>query len=220
MNRHPTVCLIDPDEAIRDSIKNLTNLMALDCLAFGSGQEFLDAFDPGRPGCLVMELRVPGVNGLQIQQWLRESGASLPVVFISAAPSVSLAVHAMRAGAVHFLEKPVRENDLWNVIQESIELDQQRRQAQGLQQELSDRIGTLTEKEQAVLELIADGLPKHAIAGELRVSVRTVEHHRTQLMRKLRTNSLAGLMQFAFSRRNGHAPLDRTANYRLVGSHP
>ena len=220
MNRQPTVFLIDPDGAIRDSIKNLTNLMDLDCLSFVSGQEFLDGFDPARPGCLVLELRVPGVNGLQIQQWLRESGAILPVVFISTAPSVSIAVHAMRAGAVHFLEKPVRENDLWNVIQEAIQLDHQRRQAQLVQQELNDRIATLSEKEQAVLELIAEGMAKHAIATELSVSVRTIEHHRTQLMRKLRINSLAGLMQFALSKRNGHVSLDRSANYRLVGSTP
>src|SRR6266567_1584161 len=181
MKRQPTVFLVDPDGLTRDAVKSLTNLMDLHCEAFGSGQEFLDALDPDRPGCVVMEIKVPGINGLQIQQRLRETGVIFPVIFISAGPSVSIAVHAMRAGALHFLEKPVRENDLWSAIQEAIQLDQRRRQVKLQQQEVDERVGTLTEKEQAVLEMIAEGLAKHSIADELGVSVRTIEHHRTQL---------------------------------------
>jgi FixJ family two-component response regulator len=218
MNHQPTVFLVDPDGTTRDAVSKLTSLMDVHCQAFSSGQEFLDALDPGEPGCIVMEIKVPGINGLQIQQRLRDQSALLPVIFISAAPSVSIAVHAMRAGALHFLEKPVRENDLWSVIQEAIQLDQHRREAKQQQAAIDERIGTLTEKEYAVLEMIADGRAKRAIAAELRVSVRTVEHHRTQLMRKLQTNSVAGLMQFALSKKNGHRPVDGAAsNYRLMG---
>jgi FixJ family two-component response regulator len=203
MNLQPTVYLVDPDGPTRKDIEQQTNLMGFRCKPFASGQEFLAAFDPADAGCIVLELRVPGINGLQIQQQLRESGATMPVVFISAGPSVSIAVHAMRAGALHFLEKPVRENDLWAAIQEAVQIDQRRRQAKLKQDEVDERLRGLTEKEQAVLDMMGAGMAKNVIAHELGVSVRTIEHHRTQLMRKLNTNSLAGLLQFALSKTNG-----------------
>ncbi len=218
MSRQPTVFLVDPDEEFRELIKRLTTLMDLQCEVFAAGQEFLAAFDPARHGCVATEVKVPGINGLQIQQRLRDMGATMPVIFISSGPSVSIAVHAMRFGALHFLEKPVRENELWSVIQEAIQLDEQRRQTRRVQVESDERVGTLNEKEYAVMEMIANGLTKAAIAGELGISVRTVEHYRTQLMRKLRTNSLASLMQFALSRKNGWPPPDGAPRARLNGS--
>lgn len=217
-NRQPTVFLIDPDSSTRDAITQLTSLMNLQCEAFASGQEFFAAFDPARPSCVVMEIKVPGMNGLQIQQRLRDAGISMPIIFISAGRSVSIAVHAMRAGALHFLEKPVRETDLWNAIQEALQLDEQRRQAMLLRMDMERRVDTLTEKEQAVLERIADGLAKRAIAIELGVSVRTIEHHRTQLMRKLHTNSLAGLMQFALTRKHGDSQPDRHPRFSRLSN--
>jgi FixJ family two-component response regulator len=204
MSRQPTVFLVDPDRPTGNAIMRLAGLMNLHYEAFETGQEFFAAFDPTRPGCVVMEIKVPGMNGLQIQERLRDLGSTLPVIFISSAPSVSIAVHAMRSGALHFLEKPVRENDLWNAIQEALQLDEQRRQVMLLKTEVDQLVGMLTEKEQAVLEMIADGLAKSAIACELGVTVRTVEHYRTQLMRKLQTNSLAELMQFASNRMRGN----------------
>lgn len=210
VSRQPTVFLIDPDAAARDAITKLASLMNLHCEAFVSAEEFFAAFDPTRPCCVVMEIKVPGMNGLQIQKRLRESGTTMPIIFISSGPSVSIAVHAMRSGALHFLEKPLRENDLWNAIQEALQLDQNRRQAQRQREAIEARAETLTEKEHTVLEMIAEGLAKRAIASELGVSVRTVEHHRTQLMRKLQTNSLAGLLQFALSRKNDHWSSDTT----------
>jgi two-component system, LuxR family, response regulator FixJ len=219
MSRLPTVFLVDPDGLSRDAITKLAGLMNLDCEAFETGQEFVAAFDPTRPGCLVTEIKVPGMNGLQIQQRLRDLGSTLPVIFISSGPSVSIAVNAMRSGALHFLEKPVRENDLWNAIQEALQLDEWRRQVMLLKSEVDQLVAMLTEKEQTVLEMIADGLAKSAIASELGVSVRTVEHYRTQLMRKLQTNSLADLMQFASNRIHGHPPLRGESGFsRLIGS--
>jgi FixJ family two-component response regulator len=219
MNRQPTVFLVDPDGPTRDAIAKLAGLMNLQCEAFISSAEFFTAFDPERPCCIVMEIKVPGMNGLQIQKRLRESGIAMPIIFISSEPSVSIAVHAMRAGALHFLEKPVRENDLWNAIQEALQLDEQRRQARLLKMDVDERAGLLTEKEQGVLEMIADGRDKHSIARDLGISVRTVEHHRTQLMRKLKTNSVAGLMQFALARKHGNPPSgDESRISRLTGS--
>jgi FixJ family two-component response regulator len=217
MTRQPTVFLVDPDGATREGIKRISSMMDVNFQTFATGQEFLAAFDPDVPGCAVLEIKIPGINGLQIQQRLRDSGVTLPVIFVSAAPSVSIAVHAMRAGALHFLEKPVRENDLWSALQEAIQLDQKRREAQLAHREVNQRIGNLSEKEQTVLELIGDGWAKQAIARELGVSVRTVEHYRTQLMRKLATNSLTGLMQLALSHRNHTAPTNGSGNFRLVG---
>jgi FixJ family two-component response regulator len=204
MNAQPTVFLVDPDGPTRDAVKKLAKMMDLHCEEYVSGPEFLDTFDSSQPGCVVMEVRVPGINGLQIQQRLLEQGVTLPVLFLSEDPSVSIAVHTMRAGALHFFEKPFRENDLWTAIQEAIQVDQGRREAKVLQQQLDERIGSLTEKEIAVLEMIAEGRTKRAMALEMGVSVRTIEHHRTQLMRKLETTTPTGLLRFAMSKRNQH----------------
>jgi FixJ family two-component response regulator len=219
MSRQPTIFLVDPDGSTRDAITKLAGLMNLPCEAFETGQEFFAAFDPARPGCVVMELKVPGMNGLQIQQRLRDSESILPVVFICSRPSVSIAVHAMRCGAVHVLEKPVRESELCSAIQEAIQWDEQRRQARLLQWEVKQLVGRLSEREKAMLEMIAGGLGKSVIAGELGVSVRTVEHYRTQLMRKLQANSLTDLMLFASNRLEGHSPWCGESGFsRLTGS--
>jgi two-component system, LuxR family, response regulator DctR len=146
-----------------------------------------------------LEVRIPSVNGLQIQQKLLEMGAVLPLIFLTSAASVSIAVHAMRMGAFHFLEKPFHEHDLWSAIQEAVQLDQQRRNAANQREAVDARIGVLSEKEIVVLQLLADCKNKQAMAEELGISVRTVEHHRTQLMRKLKTNSVAGLLHLALT---------------------
>ncbi len=217
MTRQPTVFLVDPDGVTREGIKKLTSMMDVDFQAYSTGQEFLDALDPDVHGCIVLEIKIPGINGLQIQQHLRDGGVTLPVIFVSTAPSVSIAVHAMRAGAVHFLEKPVRENDLWGVIQEAVQLDRRRRRAKLQKDEVEEKIRGLTEKEHTVLEMISAGLAKRAIASELGISVRTVEHHRTQLMRKLNTHSMAGLLQFALARTNGFSGHDGQSNHSHDG---
>jgi FixJ family two-component response regulator len=205
MNIKPTIFVAEPDPAICQSVKAVASLLELGCESFSTGQEFLDAFDRCRAGCLVLEIRIPGVNGLQIQQKLAEMGAVLPLIFLTSAASVSIAVHAMRMGAFHFLEKPFHEHDLWSAIQEAIQLDHERRKAATLREAIDERIGMLSEKEIVVLQLLADCKNKQAMAEELGVSVRTVEHHRTQLMRKLKTNSVAGLLHLALAMRQSSA---------------
>ena len=199
MNTVPTIFVVEPDPATCESIKKIAGLLALGCETYASGQEFLDAFDRHQPGCLVLEIRIPGMNGLQIQQKLVEAGVTLPVIFLTGWASVSIAVHVMRSGALHFLEKPFHEHDLWAAIQEAIQIDQERRKARSVQEAMEARLSILTEKEFAVLELLTDCKSKQAMAEELGVSVRTIEHHRTQLMRKLKTNSIAGLLRFALT---------------------
>jgi two-component system, LuxR family, response regulator FixJ len=204
MSIRPTIFVVDPDGLTRDAVRNLANTMDFQCDLYETGQDFLEEFDLERPGCVILELRVPGVNGLQIQQTLTELGATQPIVFLSARTSVSIAVHAMRAGALQFFEKPFREHDLWTAIEEAIELDHRRRETRRQQLDLEERRAALTAKEQRVLEMLATGTSKKVMAAELEVSVRTIEHYQTQLMRKLGTNSIAGLLHMAMSLRTGN----------------
>jgi FixJ family two-component response regulator len=199
MIAQPTVFVVEPDPFTCESIKRIAGLLDLRYEAYAVGQEFLDAFDRERPGCLVLEIRIPGVNGLLIQQKLVAMGATLPLIFLTASPSVSIAIHAMRMGALHFLEKPFREHDLWSAIQEAVQIDQERRTARSSQESMDTLAGELSEKECLVLGLLADCKSKQAMAEELGVSIRTIEHHRTKLMRKLKTKSIAGLLRFALT---------------------
>ena len=199
MNTETTVFVVDPDEPSRAAVREVATTMGLQCEEYASGQEFLDTLDPSQAGCAVLEIKVPGVTGLQIQEMLTTREATLPVIFVSARPSVSIAVHAMRAGALHFFEKPFREHDLWSAIQEAVQLDQRRRETKLREEQQLERLGALNEKECAVIEMIARGLTKRAMAEELGVSVRTIEYYRTQLMRKLKINSVAGIVYVASS---------------------
>ena len=216
MNTLPTIFVAEPDAATCESIRKVAGVLELRCEAYATGQEFLDAFDTHRPGCLVLEIRIPGVNGLQIQQTLVEMGATLPMIFLTASASVSIAVHAMRMGAFHFLEKPFHEHDLLSAVQEAIQVDQERRKARSSQEAMDARISVLSEKECAVLELLTECKSKQAMAEEMGVSIRTIEHHRTQLMRKLKTNSIAGLLRFALTLKHASA---RLPGKSLLASH-
>ncbi len=214
MSTQPTIFVVEPDHAGRESVQAIANLLELPCETYVAGQEFLDSFDSHRPGCLVLEIGIPGVNGLQIQQRLADVGAVLPLIFLSSAGSVSIAVHAMRMGAYHFLEKPYHQNDLLAAIQGAIELDHHRHEVAAEQESVTARIGMLTEKEFAVLELLAACKDKQTMAGELGISIRTVEHHRTQLMRKLKTNSIAGLLRLALTMKQSQPQLFESAGDR------
>jgi FixJ family two-component response regulator len=190
----PTVFVVDPDETTQDSLRNLAGIMNLHCETYAVGQEFLDAYDPSRSGCVILEIKVPGINGLQIQQILTKRRATLPLIFLCNQTSVAIAVHAMRSGAFQFFEKPCREDDLWCAVQEAIQLDEQRRQTRRRDEEVEKGLARLTEKERLVLGMIAEGKTKIAIAADLGVSVRTVEYYRAQLLKKLRMSTQAGLL--------------------------
>ena len=197
MNTSPTIFVVDPDEATRDSLRNLAGMMNLHCEAYALGHDFLDAYSgaPERSGCLLLEIKVPGINGLQIQQILLKRRATLPLIFHCAQSSVAIAVHAMRSGAFQFFEKPCREDDLWRAVQEAIQLDEQRRQIKLREDEVECSLAALTEKERFVLEMIAEGKTKLAMSAELGVSIRTIEYYRAQLVKKLRSSTQAGLLR-------------------------
>lgn len=190
-----TVFVVDNDPQDRAAVGDLVRQMKLRCLEYDLGQEFLDAYDPSWPGCLVVEVRLPDLGGLQIQRNLAERKATLPIIFLTAHANASAAVQAMRAGALQFFEKPFREHELWEAIQEAIALDLEIRREWEVEQELEERMAALTPKEVDVLEKIVDGKSNRAIAGELDVCVRTVELRRASLMNKLEVGSLMELLQ-------------------------
>ncbi len=197
MINQPTVFVIEPDHVVRDTVSSIARGLELRCEPYTNGQDFLASFDPHRPGCLVLEVRIPGVNGLVIQETLGRTSAVLPMIFLSSSPSVSIAIHVMRAGALHFLEKPLHEHQLWTAIDEAIDVDHKRRQARSQRDEIEACLKLLTDSELAVLELTASDKNKRAMAGEMDISVRTLEHYRTRLMRKLKLHSSTALMCFA-----------------------
>jgi two-component system response regulator FixJ len=193
----PTVFVVDPDPLTGALTKELLDGSDVGCEAFRSGRDFLAAYRDSRPGCLVLEQRIPDMSGLQLQHRLSAGGSILPLVFVTSKPDVSLAVELMRGGAVHVLEKPARSIELLSAIQEAIALDQDRRRAKAHQMKVRDLTASLTRKERQVLELIADGRSVKLMAGELELSVRAIELRRNSLMRKLDIRSSLELMRFA-----------------------
>lgn len=205
MTSEPTVFVVDADGPTRDAVRDLVHTMNLQCEAYVSGEEFLEAYDPSRPGCLLLEVRIPGISGLQIQERLASEGAAIPVMFLTARATVSIAVRAMRAGALHFLEKPFRQHELWDAIQEAVLLDEQRRRLAEQHQEIEDRLAQLTPKERQLLRMIAAGESKKAMACSAGVSVRTIELRRTRLRKKLGLTSSIELLQFALLAGDRHS---------------
>jgi len=197
MERQPIVYLVDDDVRTRDAVRDLTRVLNLACANFSSGQEFLTAYDASRRGCVLLEVRMPGLNGLQVQRYLTDIGATSPVVFLAAQATVSMAVRTMRNGAIHFLEKPIREHDLWDTVQEAIRLDEERKRLRIRQELLDARLGRLTESQHELMQMIAGGKTNREVAGTLRVCVRTIESRRSQLMERLEARSLTELVYYA-----------------------
>ncbi len=166
---------------------------------FNSAADFLAAYRPDSPACLVLDVAMPGMNGLELQQKLLHDKIDLPVVFITGHGNVQMAVGAMQAGAVDFLEKPFHEQELWDSIRKALEIDAQNRRRKARRQLLQDRLGQLNEGERAVLNLILEGKINKTIAEELRISTRTVEDRRARIMKKMGANSVAELVQLAMT---------------------
>lgn len=201
----PTIFVVDDDAATCREIRALSVMMNLRCEVYDSGLAFLESFDRSQCGCVVTELRVRGVNGLQLQQRLLADGVPLPVIFLSAHGSLPIAVRAMRAGAFHFLEKPIHEQELWDAIQGAVMMDQENRQTARQDAAIRERLAELTLKEEQVLRMIADGKGNRVIARELDVSMRTIEIRRNVLMKKLGTKTSEELLRFALVACNGHS---------------
>ena len=192
---HPTVFVVDDDESVRSSLRFLLRSVSLESRAFASASEFLEDYDPAQPGCLVLDVRMPGMSGLELQQQLNLRGAVIPVIFITGHGDIPMAVEAMQHGATDFLQKPFRDQDLIDRIQSALAKDAKARAALDQHESIRARLDSLTPREREVLALMAHGKPNKVMAHELGVSQRTVEIHRARVMEKSGAASLAQLVR-------------------------
>jgi two-component system response regulator FixJ len=190
-----TVYVVDDDQAIRHAMELLMRSVGLQFEIFHSADDFLVGHSNDRAGCLVLDIRMPGLGGLELQEKLLENGSSLPVIFITGHGDVPMAVEAMQKGAVDFIQKPFRDQELLDRIAEALKTDEKRRSARDEKAEVSARIEKLTNRERQVLDLVVTGKPNKVIAYELGVSQRTVEIHRARVMEKMEAKSLADLVR-------------------------
>ena len=193
--RLPTVFVVDDDAAARGSLRMLLKSLGLHAVACDSGAAFLAAYDPEQPGCLLLDVRMPGMSGPELQQQLNARGAILPVIFITGHGDVAMAVEAMRHGASDFLQKPFRDQELLDRVQRALKRDAAHRAELARLHEIRDRIESLTPREREVLALLSRGSPNKVMAHELGISQRTIEIHRARIMEKMNAPSLAQLVR-------------------------
>ena len=193
-NDQPLVYLVDDDEAVRDALGMLFKSVGLPHQAFASALEFLEHHDPNRHSCLVADIRMPGLSGLELQERLNEQRAQLPIIFITGHADVPMAVTAMKSGAADFVQKPFRDQDLLDRIHQALERDREQRKGRAEADEIRARIALLTPRENEVMQRVVRGQANKVIAMDLGVSQRTVELHRARVMRKLRMRSVAELV--------------------------
>jgi FixJ family two-component response regulator len=189
-----TVYVIDDDAAVRESLALLVRSVGLESRTFVSAADFLAAFDAAMDGCLVVDIRMPGMSGLDLQQVLNERGCHLPLLFITGHGDVAMAVRAMRAGALDFIEKPFRDQELLDRINQALALSARQRSAFAQVEEVRARLSTLTTREREIMDRIVTGQANKVIAMDLGLSERTVEIHRAKVMTKTQVHSLAELV--------------------------
>ncbi len=189
------VFVVDDDEAVRSSTKLLLKSVGLPAVTYSSAQEFLDHYDPQQPGCVVLDVRMPLMSGLELQQLLNIRGAIIPVIFITGHGDIPMAVEAMQHGAFDFLQKPFRDQDLLDRAQKALEKDRVNRLQLREKTRTQERRESLTPREREILELMTRGKPNKVMAADLGVSQRTVEIHRARVMEKMGASSLAQLVR-------------------------
>jgi FixJ family two-component response regulator len=191
------VFVIDDDPSMRAALEDLVVSVGLQVRPFASPQDFLQSNLPDAPGCLVLDVRLPGMSGLTFQKELARLGVALPVIFITGHGDIPMSVRAMKAGAVEFLTKPFHDQELLDAIHTAVERDRERRREAVLVAELRERYATLTERERQIMTLVVVGRANKQIAAELNLSEMTVKVHRGQVMRKMHAGSLPGLVRMA-----------------------
>jgi RNA polymerase sigma factor (sigma-70 family) len=198
----PTVFVVDDDPSIRSGVRSLIGSVGLRVLTFGSALDFLRSTRPDAPACLVLDVRLPDLSGLDLQRELRESDIHIPIIFITGHGDIPMTVEAMKAGAVEFLTKPFRGQKLLEAVQGAIARDRAARQERAEMAELRKCFDTLSPREREVLGMVVTGLLNKQIAAELGISELTVKTHRAHLMEKMRAGSLAELVHIADSLRS------------------
>jgi two-component system, LuxR family, response regulator FixJ len=194
-----TIFLVDDDQAVLRSLTALVEVVFPRVKAYSSATEFLADYKPNTPGCLVLDVAMPDMNGLELQRKLVQEKIDLPIVFITGYGNVQMAVGAMQAGAINFLEKPFHEQQLWDSIRKALEVDSQNRRRRTRRNRIEERLAKLTEGERAVLNLLLEGKQNKEIATELNLSNRTIEDRRSRLMKKMGARSVAELVRLAMT---------------------
>lgn len=190
-----TVFVVDDDDAMRSSLRWLIESINLKVRTFASALEYLDAFDPDEPGCLVLDVRMPGMSGMELLDRLADYPLTPPTIIITGHGDVPMAVRAIKHGALDFIQKPFNDNDLLDRIQQALEFDIKNREEMAGRDSLKARYDALTPRERQIMDLVIAGKSNKAVATELEISSRTVEVHRSRIMKKLRVRTLADLVQ-------------------------
>lgn len=199
MINSPVVFIVDDDRAVRDSLKWLVESHGRNVQAYASAKEFVDQYCPDIPGCLLLDVRMPEMNGLDLQKELHNREIDIPIIFISAHGTVPTAVRALKLGAVDFVMKPFNNVALLDKIEHALEIDKHQREAQKRKSSIAERVASLTPREQEVMRLIVAGCPPKKIAAELGISNKTVDVHRSHIMEKLAIKSVAELVKMVLS---------------------
>jgi len=195
MKVEATVFIVDDDPAVITLVTELAGAIGLRAQSWPSADAFLAAYAPTGPGCLVLDVRMPGMSGLELQKELARQGATLPIILITGHADVRMAVEAMKAGALEFFEKPFRMQDLCDKIQEAVRLDEQTWQRRRERESAESRLGSLTPAERQVMEQVVDGKTNKEIASELDLSLRAIEDRRARMMKRLQVKSRAELLR-------------------------
>lgn len=190
-----SVFIIEDDDAVRDSLQMMLESVGRPVKAFASADDFLKIYSPELAGCIVLDIRMPGMNGMELQRKLNELNSILPIIFVTGHGDVPMAVEAMQQGAVDFVQKPYREQELLDKISQAMEMDEENRSGLQQRQVILDHMEELTPREKDVMKLMVEGKANKVIAIDLDISQRTVEIHRARVMEKLNANSLAHLVR-------------------------
>lgn len=195
----PTVFVVDDDHAVRDSLQVLFKAAGIESKSYRSADEFLAKYDPKQPGCLVLDIRMPGMDGVELQRHLNTKRFAIPIIMVSGHGDIRMAVDAVHAGAVDFLEKPLREQVVLERVRTAFARDTELRRRQAAEEAIEERLATLSVREHEVLGLIITGKHNKAIASQLKISHKTVETHRTSIMRKTKAQNVVDLVRMVSS---------------------
>jgi two-component system response regulator FixJ len=195
----PTVFVVEDDPNLQDSLRWLIESVGLRVECFGTAESFLETYDGQRPGCVLADVRLPGMSGVALQAALKSRETPLPVIVMTAYAEVATAVHTMTEGAVDFIEKPFGDQQLLDSIAKAVELDREARRERAEQARLRAQIASLTARERQILAMVTDGCSSKTMAGRLNISEKTVEVHRARLMKKLDVDSIADLIRLGLS---------------------
>ncbi len=199
MSCEPTVYVVDDDRSTRDVLRRLIESISLRAETFCSCEEFLEDYAPNKPGCIVLDVRLPGMSGFELQEWLTAQGDGIPIIMITGYGDVSMAVRAIENGAVDFLTKPFNDQAILDRIRQALDRDATIRQRRARTQVIRERFAALTQREREVMVLVIEGKANKVIAAELGISCKTIEGHRARVMEKMSADSLAGLVRMGLT---------------------